>query len=140
MGEVFKMDALTSTILEVHKPAKLEDIPDEDPIAIILALKWLEYLCERIGVENVPDVLDFYYMLGWLGDKALAKLLKFLKGIKVDEENVVEGSGKLNITDHIISLLFIERLNGKKISAELLDKIEWELRKIKKGAEQFYGI
>ncbi|ACX71966.1 flagella protein [Methanocaldococcus vulcanius M7] len=133
------MDALASTILEVHKPAKLDNIPD-DPIAVILALKWLEYLCERVGPENVPDVLEFYYMLGWLGDKALAKLLKFLKGIKVDEENVVEGSGKLNITDHIISLLFIERLNGKKISPELLDKIEWELRKIKKGAEQFYGI
>jgi flagellar protein FlaE len=134
------MDAMTSTILEIHKPAKLEDIPDNDPVAIILALKWLEYLCERVGSENVPDVLEFYYMLGWLGDKALTKLLKFLKGIKVDEENVVEGSGKLNIADHIISLLFIERLNGKQISAGLLDKIEWELRKIKKGAEQFYGI
>ncbi len=134
------MDAMASTILEIHKPAKLEDIPDNDPVAIILALKWLEYLCERVGSENVPDVLEFYYMLGWLGDKALTKLLKFLKGIKVDEENVVEGSGKLNIADHIISLLFIERLNGKQISAGLLDKIEWELRKIKKGAEQFYGI
>ncbi|AIJ05854.1 flagella protein D/E [Methanocaldococcus bathoardescens] len=134
------MDAMASTILEIHKPAKLEDIPDNDPIAIIMALKWLEYLCERVGSENVPDVLEFYYMLGWLGDKALTKLLKFLKGIKVDEENVVEGSGKLNIADHIISLLFIERLNGKQISAGLLDKIEWELRKIKKGAEQFYGI
>ncbi|ACV25019.1 FlaD/FlaE family flagellar protein [Methanocaldococcus fervens] len=134
------MDAMTSAILEIHKPAKLEDISDDDPIAIILALKWLEYLCERVGSENVPDVLEFYYMLGWLGDKALTKLLKYLKGIKVDEENLVDGSGKLNIADHIISLLFIERLNGKKISAELLDKIEWELRKIKKGAEQFYGI
>ncbi|WP_017981130.1 FlaD/FlaE family flagellar protein [Methanocaldococcus villosus] len=134
------MDALTNAILNVHKPSKLEDISYDDPVTIILAFKWLEYLCERVGVENVPDVLDFYYMLGWIGDKAMAKLLRFLKGIKVDEENVVEGSGKLNITDHIISLVFIEKLNGKQISMDFLDKIEWELRKIKKGAEQFYGI
>ncbi len=132
------MEPSVTQLLEIHRPAKLNDIPDT-PEGIILTLKWIEYLAEKVGTENVPDVLEFYYMLGWLGEKALAKLLKYLKGIRVDEE-VVDNSGKLSLADHIISLLIIERLNGKQISAELLDKIEWELRKIKKGAEQFYGI
>ncbi|WP_456472158.1 FlaD/FlaE family flagellar protein [Methanocaldococcus sp.] len=131
--------ATASAILEIHKPSKLESIPD-DPVSIIMTFKWLEYLAGKVGVENVPDVLEFYYMLGWIGDRALTKLLKILKGIRIDEENVVDSTGKLDIADHIISLLFIERIQGKQVSPELMDKIEWELRKIKRGAEQFYGI
>ncbi|ADG13761.1 flagella protein [Methanocaldococcus infernus ME] len=131
--------ATASAILEIHKPSKLEKIPD-DPISIIMTFKWIEYLCEKVGVEGVTEVLEFYYMLGWIGDKALTQLLKILKGIRVDNENVIDSSGKLDVADHIISLLFIERIQGKQISTEFMDKIEWELRKIKRGAEQFYGI
>ncbi|WP_423793319.1 FlaD/FlaE family flagellar protein [Methanocaldococcus indicus] len=132
------MNSSMTHILAVHKPAKLEDIPDT-PEGIILTFKWLEYLAEKVGVENVPDILEFYYMLGWIGEKALTKLLKYLKGIRIDEE-VIDSSGKLNIADHVLSILIIERLNGKSISTDLLDKLEWELRKIRKGAEQLYGL
>ncbi|HIP16629.1 MAG TPA: flagellar protein E, partial [Methanothermococcus okinawensis] len=47
---------------------------------------------------------------------------------------------RLTITDHLVSLLFIERLNGKKISSDILDRIEWEIRRIKKGVEEYYGV
>jgi len=132
-------EVLSSILLESHKPAKLDDIP-EDPISIIFAFKWLEYLYERVGSSNMVDVLDFYYNLGWISDKAISKLLKFSKGIHVEDDEIESESGRLTITDHLVSLLFIERLNGKKISGEMLDRIEWEIRRIKKGAEQYYGI
>ncbi|MDK2790260.1 MAG: archaeal flagellar protein FlaE [Methanothermococcus sp.] len=132
-------EVLSSILLESHKPAKLDDIP-EDPISIIFAFKWLEYLYERVGSSNMVDVLDFYYNLGWISDKAISKLLKFSKGIYVEDDEIESESGRLTITDHLVSLLFIERLNGKKISGEMLDRIEWEIRRIKKGAEQYYGI
>lgn len=132
-------EVLSSILLESHKPAKLDDIP-EDPISIIFAFKWLEYLYERVGSSNMIDVLDFYYNLGWISDKAISKLLKFSKGIHVEDDEIESESGRLTITDHLVSLLFIERLNGKKISGEMLDRIEWEIRRIKKGAEQYYGI
>lgn len=130
---------LSSILLETHKPAKLEDIPD-DPSSIIFTLKWLEYLSERVGYSNIPDTVEFYYNLGWLSDKAILKLLKYLKGIKIGDDELEEHSGNLTIADHLVSLLFIERLNGKKISGESLDKLEWEIRRIKKGVEQYYGI
>jgi len=132
-------EVLSSILLESHKPAKLDDIP-EDPISIIFAFKWLEYLYERVGSSNMVDVLDFYYNLGWISDKAISKLLKFSKGIYVEDDEIESESGRLTITDHLVSLLFIERLNGKKISGEMLDRIEWEIRRIKKGAEQYYRI
>ncbi|MBP2143255.1 flagellar protein FlaE [Methanococcus voltae] len=130
---------LSSILLESHKPAKLETIP-EDSYSSIFVFKWLEYLCERVGHSNVPDVLEFYYNLGWVSDKAIAKLLKFSKGIGLDDDDIETSVGKLTIADHLVSLLFIERLNGKKVSSEALDKLEWEIRRIKKGAEQYYGI
>ncbi|HIP16227.1 MAG TPA: flagellar protein E, partial [Methanothermococcus okinawensis] len=30
------------------------------------AFKWIEYLSEKVGYSNIPDVLEFYYNLGWL--------------------------------------------------------------------------
>ncbi|HIP15624.1 MAG TPA: flagellar protein E, partial [Methanothermococcus okinawensis] len=57
--------SLSSILLETHRPAKLEKIPD-DPISIIFAFKWIEYLSEKVGYSNIPDVLEFYYNLGWL--------------------------------------------------------------------------
>ncbi|WP_292461136.1 FlaD/FlaE family flagellar protein [Methanothermococcus sp.] len=131
--------SLSSILFEAHKPAKLKEIP-EDPMSIIFTFKWLEYLSERVGYSNIADILEFYYNLGWLSDKAVLGLLKYLKGIKTGNEEIDEPSGNLTIADHLVSLLFIERLNGKKISSELLDRIEWEIRRIKKGVEQYYGV
>ncbi|ABO36033.1 flagella protein [Methanococcus maripaludis C5] len=130
---------LSSILLESQKPAKLEAIP-EDAFSLIFAFKWLEYLSERVGQPNIGDILEFYYNLGWLSDNAISGLLKFSKGIKIDDDDIASPSGKLTIADHLVSLLFIERLNGKKISSEVLDKLEWEIRRIKRGAEQYYGI
>jgi flagellar protein FlaE len=129
---------LSSILFEAHKPAKLEKIP-EDPMSIIFTFKWLEYLSERVGYSNIANTLEFYYNLGWLSDKAVLGLLKYLKGIKPGAE-IDEPSGNLTIADHLVSLLFIERLNGKKISSEVLDRIEWEIRRIRKGVEQYYGV
>ncbi|GBF36087.1 FlaD/FlaE family flagellar protein [Methanofervidicoccus abyssi] len=131
--------SLSSILLETHRPAKLEKIPD-DPISIIFAFKWIEYLSEKVGYSNIPDVLEFYYNLGWLSDRAVLDLLKFLKGIRPGIEEEEELPPRLTITDHLVSLLFIERLNGKKISSDILDRIEWEIRRIKKGVEEYYGV
>ncbi|HIQ39375.1 MAG TPA: flagellar protein E [Methanothermococcus okinawensis] len=131
--------SLSSILLETHRPAKLEKVPD-DPISIIFAFKWIEYLSERVGYSNIPDVLEFYYNLGWLSDRAVLDLLKLLKGIRPGIEEEEELPPRLTITDHLVSLLFIERLNGKKISSDILDRIEWEIRRIKKGVEEYYGI
>ncbi|AXI25322.1 flagellar protein E [Methanofervidicoccus sp. A16] len=131
--------SLSSILLETHRPAKLEKIPD-DPISIIFAFKWIEYLSEKVGYSNIPDVLEFYYNLGWLSDRAVLDLLKLLKGIRTGIEEEEELPPRLTITDHLVSLLFIERLNGKKISSDILDRIEWEIRRIRKGVEEYYGI
>ncbi|HIP16767.1 MAG TPA: flagellar protein E [Methanothermococcus okinawensis] len=131
--------SISSILFETHRPAKLEKIPD-DPISIIFTFKWIEYLSERVGYVNIADVLEFYYNLGWLSDNAVLELLKYLKGIKPGLDVDEEPTGSLTITDHLVSLLFIERLNGKKISSEILDRIEWEIRRIRKGVEQYYGV
>jgi flagellar protein FlaE len=88
----------------------------------------------------VSNAVKIYYNLGWISDEVVLQLLTYLKGIKKDNYDLKDNSCKLTITDHLVSLLFIERINGKKTSGETLDTIEWEIRKIKEGVEQSYGI
>ncbi|ABR55852.1 FlaD/FlaE family flagellar protein [Methanococcus aeolicus] len=131
--------ALSSLLFETRQVTKLRDIP-EDPISIIYTLKWLDYLSERVSTSNVSNAVKIYYNLGWISDEVVLQLLTYLKGIKKDNYDLKDNSCKLTITDHLVSLLFIERINGKKTSGETLDTIEWEIRKIKEGVEQSYGI
>ncbi|WP_297496076.1 FlaD/FlaE family flagellar protein, partial [Thermococcus sp.] len=47
---------------------------------------------------------------------------------------------KLTVQDHLISLLFIERLRGLKINRNVLDKLEREIKMLEKTLDEFYGI
>jgi len=134
--------------------AKLCDIP-EDVVSIMISLKWLEFLIEKTGVSNMPDVLEFYCDLNWISEKALSSLMRYSKGTKPLNENH-DGHGgqaghgndgddngvgeKLSARDHIMSLLFIERLRGNRISQDVLEQLERELKKIRRGVEELYGV
>ncbi len=125
--------------------AKLCDIP-EDVVSIMVSLKWLEFLIEKAGVSNMPDVLEFYCDLNWISENTLSRLMRYSKGTKPLNENH-DGHGddngveeKLSARDHIMSLLFIERLRGNRISQDVLEQLERELKKIRRGVEELYGV
>lgn len=123
-----------------EKKPRLEDIP-EDIFSTMIALKWLEFLVERVGTKNLSDVLEFYHDLNWISEKCVTKLLRYAKGTKAfHEDNDWKPVEKLSAQEHIMSLLFIERLGGNKISRDLLDNLERELKKIKATAEELYGV
>ncbi|EQD53866.1 flagellar protein E, partial [mine drainage metagenome] len=40
----------------------------------------------------------------------------------------------------VITMLFIEKLNGEEVNRELIETLEREFRSLKKGVDELYGI
>jgi len=120
--------------------ARLEKIPS-DMMSTMMTLKWLGFLLERVGMQNLEDVLEFYYQIGWISEDVLNTLLRYAEGIRPHHRDPDwRPDEKLTIQDHLVSLLFIERLRGVRITREVMDSIEREMRVINRLLEDIYGV
>ncbi|MFH1448413.1 MAG: FlaD/FlaE family flagellar protein [Candidatus Micrarchaeota archaeon] len=104
--------------------ALLPDIPD-DAISNAIVLKWVEFLLETVGHQNLPEVLDYYVDISWISEKVTMKLLAYSSGMVAPRGRSKE---KLSTKDHLRSLLFIEKLRGKDFDQSQLTKLEREIR------------
>lgn len=106
-------------------------------------LKWIEFLSEKTKQSQIPNLLAYYKKIGWIDDEIENKVLTYLSGSKSeiiegleDEEVIVEedeDAWKLSIDDHSKSLIFIEKIKGKKVDEKSLQAIEQETSKLKAG-------
>ncbi|ACX71965.1 flagella protein [Methanocaldococcus vulcanius M7] len=120
--------------VEEETQYRLSDIP-EDAVSMTLVFKWLEFLVSRVGVSNLPDILDYYNKIGWISNKVILKVLRFAKNMKIAfDDEALRPRDKLSPSDHIVSLLYIEKLAGRPVDPEVLEMLEIEIRRIKKWA------
>ena len=119
---------------------KLTILPP-DSKRIIFLLKWIEYLVERVGYEELENVLDYYVDIGWISEEVLFSILRYAKGIKLyHEKSDWRPVGYLNVQDHIMSLMFIEALRTGKFSREKIMEVEREVFRMKREAMELNGI
>ncbi len=98
----------------------------------IILMKWIESMCKKVGKENLPRLLEYYVDLNWISDEILTLLLTYSKGIGITaEQSENKRFTDLLSTDHMKSLLFIEKLRGNKIDENLLISLDNEMNKIK---------
>lgn len=114
----------------------LEKINNNPENSIVL-LNWVEFLMEKVGRNNLMDVLDYYTEIGWIGDGVSGKILAYASGIDYYDE---KPTWKLMPQDHTKSLMFIERLSGKKIDRSAFHKIERDIEKVKHHSEPYFEI
>ena len=114
----------------------LENINNDAETSIVL-LNWVEFLMEKVGRNNLMDVLDYYTEIGWIGDGVSGKILAYASGIDYYDE---KPTWKLMPQDHTKSLMFIERLSGKKIDRSAFHKIERDIEKVKHHSEPYFEI
>jgi len=110
--------------------AMLDHLPN-DPEAVVIVMKWLQYLIDRVGKDNISNVLNYYVDIGWINDDVKSKLLEYCEGITEKSKE----RKKLVAKDHIQSFLYIQRLKGMNIDEHFMGKIERELNKISKYIE-----
>jgi len=113
----------------------LQKVPN-DPESIIVLMKWLQYLIDKCGRDNLSDILDYYVDIGWISQEAKINLLDYSNGIK-EEKTGDSSSTSRNITDlpskdHIQSFVYIQKLKGNQLDKHFVDRIEGELNRITK--------
>lgn len=110
---------------------------DNNPMTAIVLLNWIEFLMERVGRNNLMEALDYYIDIGWISENVRNEVLAYARGI---DYYVEKPTWRLLPEDHTKSLIFIERLMGRKIDRTQLNTIEREMSKVKHSMEELYGI
>ncbi len=105
---------------------RLEYLNNRPETSIIL-LNWIEFLMEKVGRNNLFDVLEYYMEIGWINEEVSSKMMAYASGI---DYFVERPSWKLLPEDHTKSLLFIEQLRGNKVDKMLFSRLERDVEKI----------
>jgi flagellar protein FlaD len=130
-----KQDREESTTKEKNKYrlSKLDNRPETS----IILLNWIEFLMEKVGRNNLMDVLDYYVEIGWISEEVSTKMLTYADGI---DYYVEKPTWKLLPEDHTKSLMFIEQLRGNKIDKSAFVRLEREIDRVKHSMETLYGV
>lgn len=75
-------------------------------------LQWSEMLLRAAGREGLPDLLDYYAALGWIGPEMKALVQTYAKGLHVENEGRGDWRGRLDL--HEKSLVFVEKLRPRR--------------------------
>ncbi len=105
---------------------------DNKPETSIIILNWIEFLMEKVGRNNVVDVLEYYVEIGWISEDVSSKIIDYANGI---DYYVERPTWKLLPEDHTKSLFFIEQLRGRKVDKNSLARFERDLNKIVRDSE-----
>ena len=112
----------------------LQHIPN-DPESIVIIMKWLQYLVDRLGKNNLGDALGYYVDIGWISEDVRFDLLNYSKGITEGPTQNGQHPAYLPAKDHLQSLLFIQKIKGVQLDDRFLNRIERDMEKIIKSLE-----
>ena len=89
----------------------LTEIPN-DPESVVILMKWLQYLIDKCGRENLSNILDYYVDIGWISQDAKISLIEYSHGItdegKKGEHPTTKKINDLPSRDHIQSLILFK--------------------------------
>lgn len=114
----------------------LEQMPN-DPESIVVIMKWLQYLVDKTGKNNLPDILGYYVDIGWISDNVRLDLIDYSKGLIEEPTPTTPRSSQLPTRDHLQSLLFIQKLKGIQLDDRFIDKIERDMEKMAKSLQGY---
>ena len=139
---------------DAKTPAILTEIP-RNARALMLTLKWVDFILKKIPRKRVSDLLRLYTGLGWISEFARYQLMGYFRGSlpdpdfeelePLDEESITPGDiygrdevlddYRLTATDHIKSRLFIMGIKGLKVDSHLIEVVEEEVKSIMKYSD-----
>lgn len=117
----------------------LKEVPS-DPESIIVLMKWLQYLLDKCGHDNLSNILDYYVDIGWISQDAKISLIDYSQGITEEEkkgEIPRKSISDLPSKDHIQSFIFIQKLKGRQFDKHFIDRIDGELARITKKLDNY---
>ncbi len=138
----------------------------KDYYTIVLLMRWIEFLFERVKRDKITLLLDYYVDIGWISKEVKSEIMAYARGEVQDvtayfpEEEIeaeIETPGgtikapnpklykkvddwRLSAEDHLKSLLFIMKIAGMDVNKDRLNSLEQEIEKFKKSLWEYHGV
>ena len=140
----------------------------KDYLTLTLAMRWIEFLFERITRDKISLALDYYVEIGWISEDVKHEIMSIARGEMQDvtkymaheeaaiaeaalgeEVGAVEAAPamykkiedwRLAADDHLKSLLFICNMAGIKVDKDKLNSLELMIQRFKESLENFHGV
>jgi len=145
-----------------NKKPLLAYIP-HDYLTLVLVMRWIEFLFERVTRDKISLVLDYYVDVGWISEDVKSEIMSYARGEMQDvtkymgHEEVQEEvfrdvpaptaapykkveDWRLSADDHLKSLLFIQKVAGLEVDKDRLNSLEQNILKFKESLEGFHGV
>ncbi len=134
-----------------------------DYLTLVLVMRWIEFMFERVPRGRISLVLDYYVDVGWISEDVKSEIMSYARGEMQDVNKYMEyeeareevfkdlptpqtGAYKkvedwrLTADDHLKSLLFIQKIAGFEIDKDRLNSLEQNISKFKESLEGFHGV
>ncbi len=109
LSDIFTDDDEEDAIKEMS-PVKAFDLRSEE-----WALRWTQFLIDKVGKEGLEMTLDYYRDLGWIDEGIIDKVMDISRGTVGPPRKREEGKvrWRMNAEDHVKTLEFIRNIRGK---------------------------
>jgi len=145
-----------------NKKPLLTSIP-HDFLTLVIVIRWIEFLFERVTRDKISLVLDYYVDVGWISEDVKSEIMSYARGELQDVtkylpseeggEDLFQGlptptaapykkveDWRLSADDHLKSLMFIQKIAGIEIDKDRLNSLELNISKFKESLEGFHGV
>jgi len=135
----------------------------KDYLSVVLVMRWIEFLMERVVRDKISLVLDYYKDIGWISEDVKSTVMSYARGENQDvtrmdmnvgdfeEDNPIPfpsqitefrrvDDWRLTAEDHLKSLLFVQMIAGIPVDKDRLSSLEQVITKIKRSLEGFHNV
>ncbi len=89
---------------------------DNTPETLIILLNWVKFLMEKVGRNNLEDILEYYVEIGWISEEVSSMMASYAEGL---DYYIEKPKSDVLPEVHTKSLLFIEMLKAQRINKKL---------------------
>lgn len=129
---------------------------------VILVMRWIEFMFERVTRDRISALLDYYKDVGWISEKVKSQIMAYARGEiqnilrfepeDVDEEVLLDSSPKqpsdykkvsdwrLSADDHLKSLLFVTKIAGLEVNKDTFNSLEEEIKIFTRNLAGYHGV
>ena len=140
----------------------LQALP-KDYLSVVLVMRWIEFLLERVVRDKISLVLDYYKDIGWISEDVKSTVMSYARGenqdvmamglnlgefeppeIQLPPSRATEyrrvDDWRLTAEDHLKSLLFVQMIAGIPVDKDRLSSLEQVIKKVKFSLEGFHSV
>jgi len=128
---------------------------------VILVMRWIEFMFERVTRDRISALLDYYKDVGWVSERVKSQIMAYARGevqnilkFEPEEEPMDEVLGspkqptdykkvsdwRLSADDHLKSLLFVTKIANIQVNKDTFNSLEEDIKIFTRDLESYHGV